>query len=83
MANSAFVTALKSTKEVCVMVSEEEEAAVITEKAYSGKFAIAFDPLDGSANLDANVSVGSIFSIWPKKSAGELVIVNFLFPDNK
>jgi len=72
VANSAFVTALRSTKEVCVMVSEEEENAVITEKAYSGKFAIAFDPLDGSANLDANVSVGSIFSIWPKKSKGEL-----------
>jgi len=72
VANSAFVTALKSTKEVCMMVSEEEETAVITDKPYSGKFAIAFDPLDGSANLDANVSVGSIFSIWPKKSKTEL-----------
>eukprot|EP00026_Physarum_polycephalum_P011529 Phypoly_transcript_11762.p1 GENE.Phypoly_transcript_11762~~Phypoly_transcript_11762.p1 ORF type:complete len:339 (+),score=53.13 Phypoly_transcript_11762:109-1125(+) len=72
VANSAFVTALKSTKEVCVMVSEEEENAVIVEKSHAGKFAIAFDPLDGSANLDANVSVGSIFSIWPKKSAGDL-----------
>ena len=55
------------------MVSEEEEDAVIVDKPYAGKFAIAFDPLDGSANLDANVSVGSIFSIWPKKSAGDLV----------
>jgi len=72
VANSAFVTALKSTKEICVMVSEEEENEVIPEKAYSGKYAIAFDPLDGSANLDANVSVGSIFSIFPKKSTGEL-----------
>jgi len=72
VANSAFVTALKSTGEVCVMVSEEEENIVIVGKPNSGNFAIAFDPLDGSANLDANVSVGSIFSIWPKKSEGEL-----------
>ena len=55
------------------MVSEEEENAVIVDKTHSGKFAVAFDPLDGSANLDANVSVGSIFSIWPKKSTSELV----------
>ncbi len=56
------------------MVSEEETQAIIVEKPYAGNFAIAFDPLDGSANLDANVSVGSIFSIWPKKSPGETVI---------
>lgn len=69
IANSAFVSALKSTREVCVMVSEEETNALIVEKPYAGNFAIAFDPLDGSANLDANVSVGSIFSIWPRKNA--------------
>ena len=49
------------------MVSEEETKAVVVEKKFAGRFAIAFDPLDGSANLDANVSVGSIFGIWIKK----------------
>jgi len=71
IANSAFVTALESTGEVCVMVSEEEEKPLIVKESNAGKFAVAFDPLDGSANLDANVSVGSIFSIFRKKTAGK------------
>jgi len=74
ISNDAFIAALKSTKEVCVMVSEEESEAILVEKEFSGKFCIAFDPLDGSANLDANVSVGSIFAIWMKQ--GETGNVN-------
>jgi len=70
VANDAFINSLRSTGEVCVMVSEEETKAIVVEnEGKSGRFAIAFDPLDGSANLDANVSVGSIFGIWEKKSA--------------
>jgi len=67
IANDAFVASLKSTKEVCVLVSEEESSEILVEQKMAGKFAIAFDPLDGSANLDANVSVGSIFAIWTKQ----------------
>eukprot|EP01111_Echinosteliopsis_oligospora_P015221 TRINITY_DN593_c0_g1_i1.p1 TRINITY_DN593_c0_g1~~TRINITY_DN593_c0_g1_i1.p1 ORF type:complete len:341 (-),score=85.15 TRINITY_DN593_c0_g1_i1:53-1075(-) len=71
VANDAFVTALRSTKEVCLMVSEEEEEALMLPQDQAGTFAIAFDPLDGSANLDANVSVGSIFSIFKRKSPAD------------
>jgi len=54
------------------MVSEEETKAIVVGKEdKSGRFAIAFDPLDGSANLDANVSVESIFGIWKKNARGE------------
>jgi len=67
IANDAFIAALKNTKEVSVMVSEEESTEILVDKKFAGKFVVAFDPLDGSANLDANVSVGSIFGIWTKK----------------
>ncbi|EFA85707.1 D-fructose-1,6-bisphosphate 1-phosphohydrolase [Heterostelium album PN500] len=68
VANDAFKTALKSTREVFCMVSEEEESIIPVPEHQSGQFVITFDPLDGSSNLDANVSVGSIFAIWPKVS---------------
>jgi len=67
ISNDAFIAALKNTEEVCLMVSEEEPTEIFVEKELAGEFALAFDPLDGSANIDANVSVGSIFAIWKKK----------------
>jgi len=52
---------------VCgVLVSEEQEDIVATES--SGPFCVAFDPLDGSSNIDCNVSVGSIFSVYRRTS---------------
>eukprot|EP00188_Purpureofilum_apyrenoidigerum_P004162 Plantae.Rhodophyta-Purpureofilum_apyrenoidigerum.ctg45798.p1 GENE.Plantae.Rhodophyta-Purpureofilum_apyrenoidigerum.ctg45798~~Plantae.Rhodophyta-Purpureofilum_apyrenoidigerum.ctg45798.p1 ORF type:complete len:248 (-),score=58.97 Plantae.Rhodophyta-Purpureofilum_apyrenoidigerum.ctg45798:162-905(-) len=46
------------------MVSEEDEEAIVCSKAETSKYAIAFDPLDGSSNIDANVSIGTIFAIY-------------------
>ncbi|KAM9960547.1 hypothetical protein ACTFIW_009689 [Dictyostelium discoideum] len=68
IANDAFKMALKSTREVFCMVSEEEDSIIPVSQSQAGKYVVAFDPLDGSSNLDCNVSVGSIFSIWPKAS---------------
>ena len=49
---------------LCVMASEEEEdIMLIPERFPKGKYTLAFDPLDGSSNIDVNVSVGTIFSI--------------------
>lgn len=49
---------------LCCMASEEEEALMaIPEKYAKGRYALSFDPLDGSSNIDVNVSVGTIFSI--------------------
>ncbi|MCU7500737.1 MAG: class 1 fructose-bisphosphatase [Bacteroidota bacterium] len=49
---------------LCVMASEEEENAIPIPKDFvKGKYVLLFDPLDGSSNIDANVSVGTIFSI--------------------
>jgi fructose-1,6-bisphosphatase I len=47
-----------------VLVSEEEEEPIIVQDAHRGRFAVAFDPLDGSSNIDCNVSTGTIFAVW-------------------
>lgn len=64
-ANETMINALDHNGHLCVMCSEEENDPIpIPEKYPLGKYAILFDPLDGSANIDANVSVGTIFSIY-------------------
>lgn len=50
------------------MVTEEQENPVEIEPADQGKYVLTFDPLDGSSNIDANVSIGSIFGIWKRKT---------------
>jgi len=67
IANEAFITALSRCKRVCVMVSEENEEPIPVE-ASSGKYVAVFDPLDGSSNIDANISIGTIFGIYHRKT---------------
>ena len=52
--------------QVGVMVSEENEQCIEVAAAERGRYVIAFDPLDGSSNIDCLVSIGSIFGIWRK-----------------
>ncbi len=50
---------------VCVMASEENEDLLHIPESYPhGKYVLLYDPLDGSSNIDANVTIGSIFSIF-------------------
>lgn len=51
-----------------MMVSEEEDHPVEVPLDQQGKYILAFDPLDGSSNIDANVGIGSIFCIWKRKT---------------
>jgi len=53
---------------LCVMTSEEEENIIPVAEGYEGKYTLAFDPLDGSSNIDVNVSIGTIFSVHRRKS---------------
>jgi fructose-1,6-bisphosphatase I len=53
---------------ICVMASEEEDDIIPVLDGYEGKYTLAFDPLDGSSNIDVNVSIGTIFSIHSKIS---------------
>ena len=47
-----------------MIASEEEDVPVAVEQSYSGNYIVVFDPLDGSSNIDAAVSTGSIFGIY-------------------
>src|ERR1700712_2077053 len=69
-ANEQFISALRSGGECCVVVSEEndEYLYIDSEISKNAKYIVAMDPLDGSSNIDVNVSVGTIFSIFRRKS---------------
>ncbi|HYG38993.1 MAG TPA: class 1 fructose-bisphosphatase [Cytophagales bacterium] len=63
VANIRFIRALKLGGEVCAIISEEE-ADLIPTHNLNAKYVVAIDPLDGSSNIDVNVSIGTIFSIY-------------------
>lgn len=69
-ADEQFIAALKSSGECCGIASEENEKVVTFDDAMAnkGKYIVAMDPLDGSSNIDVNVSIGTIFSIYRRLS---------------
>ncbi len=69
-ANEQFIAALRAGGEVCAIASEENEEFIPIESEISknAKYVVAIDPLDGSSNIDVNVSVGTIFSIYRRTS---------------
>jgi len=66
LANIRFTRALSKGGEVCALISEETESFVDLNN--HGNYVIAIDPLDGSSNIDVNVSIGTIFSVYRRKS---------------
>ena len=66
LANIRFTRALTKGGEACALISEETESYLDLNN--DGKYVIAIDPLDGSSNIDVNVSIGTIFSIYRRKS---------------
>jgi len=63
-ANETVRQSVQYTGRVCVTASEEDQAPVpVPPGKPSGKYVVLYDPLDGSANIDVNVSIGTIFSI--------------------
>ncbi len=83
-ANDKFKAALAARGLVCGIASEEEDHYVeFDDELSSGsKYVILMDPLDGSSNIDVNVSVGTIFSIYRRKSSvdGPVDLEDFLQP---
>jgi fructose-1,6-bisphosphatase I len=68
-ANETIKNCLKHTGRVCAMGSEEDADIVPVPPEYAaGKYAVLFDPLDGSSNIDVNSAVGTIFSIYRRVS---------------
>ncbi|MCT4697652.1 class 1 fructose-bisphosphatase [Tenacibaculum haliotis] len=71
LANDLFKQTLINREIVCGIASEEEDDFVIVEgqhKTNENKYVLLMDPLDGSSNIDVNVSVGTIFSIYRRVS---------------
>lgn len=67
LANSIFIEALSQREVVCGIASEEMDDFIeikATNNAHLSKYVVLIDPLDGSSNIDVNVSVGTIFSIY-------------------
>jgi len=85
-ANDTFIRTLRSMGEVCGVASEElEEYISFDDNMHSSsKYIVLIDPLDGSSNIDVNVSVGTIFSIYRRisKPGNPADLSDFLQPGN-
>ena len=81
-AHELFIKALTNRKIVCGIASEEADDYIQVKHPASdenSKYIVLIDPLDGSSNIDVNVSLGTIFSIYKKKSKGnEVMLEDFL-----
>lgn len=77
-ANEQFIAALYSGGECCAIASEENDEMIHIDSAVSknAKYVVAIDPLDGSSNIDVNVSIGTIFSIYRRISLGGPATMN-------
>ncbi|XP_063051646.1 fructose-1,6-bisphosphatase 1-like [Engraulis encrasicolus] len=68
LSNDLVINMIKSSFTSCVLVTEENEEAIIVEPESRGKYIVCFDPLDGSSNIDCLASIGTIFAIYRKSS---------------
>lgn len=71
IANDIFVTTCANSPRLAALVSEEIEEVVWLKEPKKGDYMLFFDPLDGSSNLDTNLSVGTIFSIMQIQTDGD------------
>jgi fructose-1,6-bisphosphatase I len=85
-ANTQFIDALNAGGEVCGIASEEVDDFIGLDGKVSrnGKYVVLIDPLDGSSNIDVNVSIGTIFSIYRRISfSGGATLEDFLQKGNE
>lgn len=87
LANDLFISTLRSRGEICGIASEEMEDFVSFEDEIhkDAKYVVLIDPLDGSSNIDVNVTVGTIFSIYRRISepGTPATLEDFLQPGNR
>lgn len=87
LANDTFIKALRASGICCGIASEENDDIIVfdDELSLDGNYVVCMDPLDGSSNIDVNVSIGSIFSIYRRVTPrGEKAqSEDFLQPGNK
>jgi fructose-1,6-bisphosphatase I len=81
LADQTFYRLNDHTGRVAVMASEEHEDILpVPEKYPAGKYILIYDPLDGSSNIDYNICLGSIFSIYHKITPGRGALEDCLQP---
>lgn len=78
--NDIFISAMRSSGRVRILVSEEEDELIEFPAGPNAKYAVACDPIDGSSNLDAGVSVGTIFGIYRLAESAEGKKEDLLLP---
>ncbi len=85
IANDMLISLLDDLPMVCALASEEEDDFRHTRAGRrSGRYLVCFDPLDGSTNIDVNVSIGTIFSIHRRAETGEEArLEDFLQPGSE
>lgn len=83
IANDTMIEVLRRSGCVAAMASEEEEELIVVEDELAGDYVVAFDPLDGSSNIDASVSIGTIFAIYPRRSAARPSLDEILRPGSE
>ncbi len=74
VSNELFVNLLKSSHSCCALISEENEAVIEVDEGHRGHYIVAFDPLDGSSNIDCLVSIGSIFAVFKKSHVKDEIL---------
>jgi fructose-1,6-bisphosphatase I len=82
-ANDQFIAALKSGGQCCAIGSEENDEIILLDNEVSkrGKYVVAIDPLDGSSNIESNVSIGTLFSIYLRRTVrGTATLEDFMQP---
>lgn len=86
-ANTRFIRAIQARGLVAGIASEENDEIIVFEDEHSkkGKYVVLMDPLDGSSNIDVNVSIGTIFSIYKRISdvSGPVTLEDFLQPGSQ
>ncbi|PIE84282.1 MAG: class 1 fructose-bisphosphatase [Bacteroidia bacterium] len=84
LANEQFIIACQNSGECCGIASEENQSIVTFDSDLSknGNYIVCMDPLDGSSNIDVNVSIGTIFSVYRRISprGGKAELGDFLQP---
>jgi fructose-1,6-bisphosphatase I len=71
MADNLLISCLSNSGECCGIASEENDSFLAVKSSKDAKYVVLFDPLDGSSNIDVNVSIGTIFAIYRRKSNTE------------
>lgn len=82
LSNDIFIDTLTNSGACALLVSEENEEPIVVPPEKAGRFVVAFDPLDGSSNIDCNVSTGTIFAVYEKSHDGPGTVDDILRTGN-